>query len=176
MSTKTKWNARSLTRVALFAAVLAVFSQVAIPLPSGVPVTLQTFAVALIGYTLGVREGALAVLVYLLLGAVGVPVFAGLKGGAMLFAGLTGGFLWGFVPAAAVAGIGKGRALPVALACGVLGLLLLHALGLGQFVLVSGMPVAKALFTVSVPFLPKDILSVVVALFLARIIERRLHW
>ena len=78
-------NVRDMTVMAVFAAALAVMSQISIPMPSGVPITLQTFALALIGYSLGAKRGAMAVLVYLLLGAVGVPVFANFHGGAAVF-------------------------------------------------------------------------------------------
>ena len=64
----------NIVMVGVFAAVLAVLSQISFPLPSGIPVTLQTFAVALCGYALGCKRGTLAVLVYIVLGAVGLPV------------------------------------------------------------------------------------------------------
>lgn len=66
----------NIVMVGVFAAVLAVLSQISFPLPSDIPVTLQTFAVALCGYALGCKRGTLAVLVYIVLGAVGLPVFA----------------------------------------------------------------------------------------------------
>ena len=77
--------------VGVFAAVLAVLSQISFPLPSGIPVTLQTFAVALCGYALGCKRGTLAVLVYIVLGAVGLPVFANFSGGFGSLVGLAGG-------------------------------------------------------------------------------------
>lgn len=67
---------RTITRIAMFAAILAVCSQIAIPLPSGVPVTLQTFAVGLVGYALGAKQGPVAVLVWCAIGLVGAPVFS----------------------------------------------------------------------------------------------------
>ena len=79
----------------VMAALLAVMSQISIPLPVGVPITLQTFAVALCGYLIGPALGTLAVVVYLALAAVGVPVLAGFSGGVGAFMGMTGGFLWG---------------------------------------------------------------------------------
>ena len=83
--------------VGMFAAVIAVLAQIAFPLPSGVPVTLQTFAVVLTGVVLGARLGTAATFVYILLGAVGVPVFSGLGGGLGVIVGKTGGFIWGFL-------------------------------------------------------------------------------
>lgn len=92
--------------VGVFAAVLAVLSQISFPLPSGIPVTLQTFAVALCGYALGCKRGTLAVLVYIVLGAVGLPVFANFSGGFGSLVGLAGGYIYGFLPMAALCGLG----------------------------------------------------------------------
>ena len=80
----------------LFAAVLAVLSQLAIPIPGAVPLTLQTFGVALCAYVLGWKLGTLAYLVYFLLGLAGVPVFSNFTGGIGKLFGTTGGFLIGF--------------------------------------------------------------------------------
>lgn len=78
---KAKIKTADLVIIALFAAITAVLSQIAIPMPTNVPVTLQTFAVALCGFCLGSKKGTAAILVYILLGAVGIPVFTGFKGG-----------------------------------------------------------------------------------------------
>ena len=82
---------------ALFAAITAVLSQIAIPMPSGVPVTLQTFAIALCGFYLCTARATVSTVVYVLLGAVGVPVFSGFKGGIASIVGPTGGFIIGFI-------------------------------------------------------------------------------
>ena len=94
MEGKKQLSTKSIILVGMFAAVLAVMSQVAIPMPSGVPMTLQTFAVALAGAVLGWKLGALSALVYLLLGAAGVPVFSGMSGGLGVLLGKTGLFSW----------------------------------------------------------------------------------
>ena len=94
---------------AVFAALLAVLSQIAIPMPWGIPFTLQTFAVALCGYVLGPAWAPVAVGVYLALGAVGLPVFSGFAGGAASLLNVTGGFLWGFLPMALLCGLGSRR-------------------------------------------------------------------
>ena len=96
----------NIVMVGVFAAVLAVLSQISFPLPSGIPVTLQTFAVALCGYALGCKRGTLAVLVYIVLGAVGLPVFANFSGGFGSLVGLAGGYIYGFLPMAALCGLG----------------------------------------------------------------------
>lgn len=96
--TKAADKTKKMVYTALFAALIAVLSQISIPLPSGVPITLQTFAVAFAGFFLGRKYGLAAVAVYVALGAAGAPVFAGFTGGAYKLVNVTGGFIWGFSP------------------------------------------------------------------------------
>src|SRR4028119_847259 len=101
-----------MTRVALMAAFTAVAAQTAIPLEP-VPFTLQVLAVILTGLLLGPRYGALAMTIYLLVGAIGVPVFAGFRGGLGSLLGDTGGYLLPHPPAAAPAApAARARAAP----------------------------------------------------------------
>ena len=99
-------STKTMIITAMFAAVIAVLAQIAFPLPSGVPVTLQTFAVALTGVVLGAKLGTISTFIYILLGAVGVPVFSGFNGGLGAIVGKTGGFIWGFLFLAFFAGAG----------------------------------------------------------------------
>ena len=89
---------------ALFAAVTAVCSQITIPIQP-VPITLGTFAVLMAGGFLGKRYGLLAIVIYLLLGMAGVPVFSMMRAGFSVIAGPSGGFIIGFAPMAFVAGL-----------------------------------------------------------------------
>ena len=89
-------------RVALSVALMAICAWIQIPMV--IPVTMQTFAVLTISCLLGPKQGPLAVLVYLLLGLVGVPVFSGFQGGAAVLFSATGGYLLGFLFTAAVTG------------------------------------------------------------------------
>ncbi len=169
----------SMAQIALFAAVLAVLSQISIPLPSGIPITLQTFAVALAAYTLGWKRGTLSVLVFLALGAVGIPVFAGFTGGIAKFASVTGGYLWGFLPMAILCGLGaqliqQNRTFARGGVCILLsaaGLAICHGAGIMQFALVSGSSPLQAFFTASAPYLLKDGLSLVGAFVLANAVR-----
>lgn len=160
-----KLPVQSLILVALFAALLAVLSQLMIPLPSGVPVTLQTFAVALCGFTLGAKLGTLAVGVYLVLGAIGIPVFSGFVGGIGIFAGVTGGFLWGFLALSALCGT---RRIPLA----ALGLIVCHVPGIIQFSLVTQTSLVSSFLVCSAPFLIKDAISIAAAYIAARAVRR----
>ena len=97
--TKTRISRRTaaLTLSAVFTAVIAVCSQISIPLPVGIPITLQTFAVALCGFTLPLPCALASIGVYIALGAVGAPVFSSFGGGIGVLIGKTGGFIFGFI-------------------------------------------------------------------------------
>ena len=161
---------------AMFAAIGAVTSWISIPMPSGVPITLQTFGMALIGYTLGYKFGTLSVGVYVALGAIGVPVFSGIKGGFSVIAGPTGGFIIGFILMAAICGLCKLKKLQslgylpkiiISIALGIIGLLVCHLLGVIQFMLLFNDSFIAAALKVSVPYLIKDIISVAAAYFVS---------
>ena len=127
---RTKITTKEIVSVGMFAAVLAVLSQISIPMPSGVPITMQTFAVALTGVVLAWKLGTASMIVYILLGAVGVPVFAGFSGGAQVLVNYTGGFIWGFIVMTLLCGVGvqmKNKA--GGLFVGLAGLVVCHRFG-----------------------------------------------
>lgn len=95
---------RKMILTALFAAIISVLAQVSIPMPMGVPITGQTLAIGLAATILGSRYGTLSAILYMLIGAVGVPVFAQLQGGLGILMGPTGGFIIGFIPTTFVMG------------------------------------------------------------------------
>ena len=118
------------------------------------------------GFALGPGLGTAAVGVYLALGAVGIPVFAGFSGGIGSFVGMTGGYLWAFLPMAFLCGLGarqKNRAL--ALTVGFLGLVVCHLCGSFQFALVSAVSPWNAFLLASAPYLLKDAASLVVDVY-----------
>lgn len=161
--------------IALFAALTACVSQIAIPMPSGVPLTLQTFAIAFAGFFLGWKYGLAAIGVYVLLGVVGAPVFANFTGGIQKLVGVTGGFIWGFLILAAFSGAGWGGRNPVTrIASGLLGLVLCHIAGIMQYALVTGNGWGASALAVSVPYMAKDILSVILACKAAEAVSKRL--
>ena len=170
---KGRFPAADLARTGLFAALIIVCTFLTVPLPSGVPLTLQTFAVTLGGFLLGPVYGTLAAGVYLLLGAAGLPVFSGFTGGIGRFAGPTGGFLLGFLLLAAGCGLGRNRSLPLRFLPGLAGLLLCHLLGAWWYARTAGPAFPAAALSVSLPFLPKDVASLVLALAFARVLEKR---
>ena len=169
-----RFSARDLSRIALGAALLAVCSWLSIPL--AVPFTLQTFAVCLLAVLLGPRRGLQCLLVYLLLGAAGLPVFSGFKGGLGVLLGATGGYLAGFAPTVLILGFAAerfpGRTAALALAAA-LGIALCYVCGTAWFMLVyarggEAISLWGALKLCVLPFLPPDALKAALALWLAR--------
>lgn len=157
---------RKMTAAAVFCAILAVLSQIAIPLPAGVPVTLQLFGVALCGCCLGWQGGLVAVGVYLLLGGCGLPVFSAFGSGLGWLLGPTGGFLWGFLPLAVCCGLRVKKPWQPLLSGA--GLAVCHLMGVVQFAVVTGNSMAGAFVIASLPYLVKDILLVLFARWLAK--------
>ena len=147
--------------------VVALAAQVAVPVPfSPVPMTLQPLAVLAVGGLLGAAGGLSALVLYLLLGILGLPVFAGGGSGAWHLVGPTGGYLLAFPVAAAVTGAlassmpaspGR-RVLQVLLSCA-LGMVIIHTGGVAQLALLGGDP-ALAFRIGFVPFLTGDLLKV----------------
>lgn len=144
-------------------------AQIRILLPFGpVPVTGQTFAVLMIGALLGSRRGGLAVLAYLAEGTAGLPVFA-FGGGAAIFAGPTGGYLIGFLPAAFVTGLlaerGWDRRIGTTGLAMVLGNVVIYACGLFWLCCLMGLSV-KVLTVGLFPFIVGDLLKIALAAIL----------
>jgi biotin transport system substrate-specific component len=167
-------NVAMMTRVALMAAVTAVAAQITVPIEP-VPFTFQVLAVILSGLLLGPRYGALAQAIYVLVGAVGVPVFAGFRGGLGIVFGDTGGYLLAYPFAAAVAGLAaravandqRRRALSASLLCGCAALVVIYALGATWLSVIADLSPAAALATGVLPFVVFDLVKVVVAALVA---------
>ncbi|HSL01738.1 MAG TPA: biotin transporter BioY [Rubrobacteraceae bacterium] len=169
-------NVAMMTRVALMAAVTAVAAQITIPLPfSPVPFTLQVLAVILSGLLLGPRYGALAQTIYVLVGAVGVPVFAGFRGGLGVLVGPTGGYLLSYPIAAAIAGLAayaaanalRRRALWTGFLWGCAALAVIYAFGATWLAAVTDLPLAVAVAQGVLPFVPLDLVKVALAALVA---------
>lgn len=155
-------------RTAFLAALIAVISQLAFPLPSGVPITLQVFAVGFCAYFAGLKISVASLAVYVVLGAVGVPVFAGFRGGIAYVIGPTGGFILGFFALCIFCASAKGKSKRLCFALSAVGLLLLHIIGALHFSLVSGTDFVSALIAVSLPYLPKDAVLLAFAFFCSK--------
>lgn len=157
-----------MTLCALFAALLAVCAWISIPV-SDIALTMQSFGVFLALLLLGGKWGTLSILVYLLLGAVGLPVFSGFRGGFGALLGVSGGFLWGFLATGllywALERFGKIPAL-------LTGLLGCYVCGCAWFYGYSGGGMGLVLLRCVVPFLIPDGLKLWLAFALSRRIKQ----
>ena len=175
---KPKMRTVDMAYIALFAVVMAVCAWISIP--AAVPFTLQTFGVFLAVGLLGGKRGTLAVLVYLLLGAVGMPVFAGFNGGLGYMLGATGGYIVGFVLSALVMWAMEaalGRKTWVLAVSMVLGLAVCYVFGTAWFMVVyaqnSG-PVGlmTALGWCVFPYMIPDLVKLALAVLLSRRVKK----
>ena len=167
-------NVYAMTRVALMAALTAIAAQIVIPI-FPIPFTLQVFAVVLSGLLLGPRYGALAMAIYLLIGAIGAPVFFGFQGGVGHILGPTGGYLVSYPIAAAVAGLAaypaanavRRKALWTSFLAGTGGLTIIYVFGVAWLMVLSQLPLAVALVQGVLPFVLFDLLKIVLAAVVA---------
>ena len=173
----SRLRTRDLTYIALFAVLMAICAWITIPMT--VPFTLQIFAVFAALATLGGRRGAYAVAVYLLLGAVGLPVGAGFQGGLGWLLGTTGGYIVGFLCIALIYWLMTaklGESLPVSIAACVLGLAVCYAFGTAWFMVVYArttgpVGVMTALGWCVFPYVVPDLLKLVLAVTLSQRIK-----
>ena len=167
--------------IALFAVLMAVCAWITVPLPKPlVQFTLQTFAMFMALTTLGGRRGLYAMVVYLLLGAVGVPVFSGFRGGLGVLLDTTGGYIIGFAAAALVYWLltaKLGEALPVKIVACVLGLAVCYAFGTAWFLVLYArttgpIGVTTALSWCVLPYIVPDLLKLALAVVLSGRIKK----
>jgi biotin transport system substrate-specific component len=145
---------------------LALTARISLPLPfTPVPLSGQTLGVLLVGAVYGPRRGALAVVAYVAEGLAGAPVFAAGRSGLPVLLGPTGGYIAGFIPAAAVAGLlaAAGRPFWLRLAGAALASLVVYALGVPWLGVVAGLPLGAAAVAGALPFLPGDALKALLA-------------
>lgn len=162
---------RNLILCAFFAAITAVLSQIIIPIPLLVPINLATLSVLLAGGLLGAAGGAVSQAVYVLMGALGVPVFANFHGGFQTIAGPTGGYIIGYILCAWLTGLLL-RRLPQTIVfhmlAMVIGTLALYTLGTAWFMYLQNVALLPALGMCVIPFLAGDAFKIVLAAFLVK--------
>ena len=160
-----KISIKTIAATAVFTAVIAALSQVAIPTPIGVSITLQTFAIALTAFLIGFKSVA-ATLCYILIGALGVPVFAGFSGGVGVLTGPTGGFIFAFpFFSAGLSLLNYVNRNALKAVVGLLSVIVLYIGGILQFCLVTGNSLKTAVIAFSLYF-AKDVLTILLAYFL----------
>ncbi|MBR4162940.1 MAG: biotin transporter BioY [Solobacterium sp.] len=174
-----KLTVKEMALTGVMAALLAVVAPLAIPLSTEVPISLATLAVMLNGALLGKKMGTLSVMIYIILGMIGIPVFAGYSAGAGVVFGMTGGYILGYLPLAYFTGwvyeqcrSAKGYKQYAGLAAGMLtGNAILYFIGTIWFMKFTGMELMPSLAACVFPFLPGDFLKMAVVCVLVPRLE-----
>ena len=180
-ATTTRENTRDMVYIAMFAVLIAVCSWISVP--ATVPFTLQTFGVFVTVGVLGGKRGSLSVLVYLLLGMIGVPVFAGFSGGIGCLLGSTGGYIIGFLFSALVMWgmeIAFGKSRFVLVLSMILGLMVCYLFGTIWFMTVYArttvaIGVMTALGWCVFPYIIPDGIKIVLAMILCKKVAQIIH-
>ena len=179
MVVKTKEKKLSVQQIAVIGVMTAVTCVLApFSLPIGpVPISLTNLAIYFALYALGMKKGSISYLVYLLIGLVGLPVFSGFTSGPGKLFGPTGGYLIGFIPMAVIAGIVIDRYIDKKLIC-LLGMIagtaVCYALGTAWLAYQAGMGFQAALMAGVIPFIPGDLVKMVLAMLFGPQIRKSL--
>lgn len=171
-----KLTTKDLTETAVMAALLCVLGPFSIPL-GPVPLSLATLGVMLSVYILGTLKGTIACLIYLIMGAIGLPVFSGFSGGFAKIAGPTGGYLIGYIFLALIAGWFIQRfndKIWMQFLGMCLGTAVLYAIGTVWLARVTGMTFSESLAAGVIPFVVGDLIKIIVSIFLGCAVKKRL--
>ena len=167
-----KNSVRDLCYIGMFTAITAVCAQISVPLPGGVPFTLQTWAISLAGVVLGPKKGAISAVVYVLLGAVGAPVFANFTGGIGVFTRPTGGFILSFPILALLAGIGANSKHTAWLVAGlVAGTIVNWFAGMVYFGFILSTNLQAAFAAAVLPFIPSAVIRIIFVTIIGKSIK-----
>jgi len=168
-----KLSINEMCQIGIFVTIIIVCAWISIPMPYGVPMTLQTFAILLAGMVLGPRKGAIAAMIYVLLGAIGIPVFTAFTGGLGVIFGRTGGFILAFPVVALAAGVGGRRKNVFWLILWlVIGTILLFIGGMLMFSFVTSSSLVVSFTLVVVPFIPTEIIKIMMVVILGKVIKK----
>ena len=165
---KLNLSIKEITLVGMCAALMAIFSQLSIPLPfTSVPVTLQIFGLVVLSVIVGAKIATLSIIIFVLLGSIGLPVFANFSGGFGVIVGPTGGYIIGFIIMAFLIGYASSKQnkilLFIAAYIGVTADLLIGTLYLK---IVAGMNLQSALIAGLYPFIIKDFITIAIAVLI----------
>ena len=162
---------------AIGSAIIAILAQVTIPLPL-VPITGQTLAIGLVVTILGMKLGVLSVIVYILVGAVGMPVFSGMSGGFGVLVGPTGGYIIGFLPSALLMGLYMrkfGITISHAIVANLIAMVITLAFGTVWLKIVANLTWTAAFMGGVAPFIIVGVIKAVLAAWFGVIVRRRLE-
>lgn len=173
---KTEKKLLNTVLTALFAALISASCFIQIPLPGGIPILIQDMLAMLSGLILGPLQGGISVLIFLVLGSIGLPVFSGKAGIQVIFGGPTGGFLIGYLLGAVAGGLFLKFLLPpesdfktkkvytivmISISC-IIATIVVFIAGIIGFKIVTSSPMTKTLAAVLIPFIPGNLIKIVV--------------
>ena len=162
-----KIRTKQMVLIALMTAVTCVLGPLSIPLPfSPVPISLTNFAIFLAIFILGMKNGTISFIIYLLLGAVGVPVFSSFRGGLQVLAGPTGGYLIGFIFLALIMGFALdhfNRKLVPTIIGMIIGMAVCYAFGTVWLAKLLSLSFKEGLMMGVIPYLPGDAAKIIIA-------------
>ena len=177
-----KLTTKELTQSAIFTALICVMSIITIPIGI-VPVTLSLLGVMLAAVILGTKKGVVSVLIYILCGLIGLPVFSGFKGGIQVIVGPTGGYIYSYLLTALIIGVVSDKLKPNGIMAYVItffsccfGILFCYLFGTLHFAAVTDVSLSDAFFKCVAIFIPFDIIKAVVASFVGNIVKKRLKF
>ena len=168
-SKKMNLKVRDITITAIFTALTAILAQISIPLPfSPVPITFQVMAVYISAIILGSRLGTLSQIIYILVGAIGIPIFVNFQGGLNVVFGPSGGYLISYPIVAFIVGKISDKSLSYIQSAAVLiaSLLLCYGMGVIQLSFITNITIKKALVIGVLPFIPLDVIKITLAYLL----------
>lgn len=182
MSTTNKkpLSIRDMVLIALFAALMAVCAWITIPIPN-IPFTLQIFAVFAALFVLGGKKGTISIALYILLGAVGLPVFSGFSGGIGKLIGVTGGYIVGFLFSGLIyrliTSLVKTKAVWVEIVAAIAALIVCYAFGTVWFMVVylnktGAIGVWSVLMMCVIPYIIPDVVKISLAFGLSKILKK----
>ncbi len=172
------FSTRNMCYVGLMTAVIAIMAQISIPMPESVPMTMQTFAITLAAVVLGAKLSTISTTIYVLLGAVGLPVLAGFTGGISKFVGPTGGFLISFPIMAFIIGYAVDHRIAFrgAFVVGlILGTVVNYVVGVAIFCVLTNSSVMVGFTACVLPFIPTAIIKAILASVIGFAIRKRLR-
>lgn len=162
-----KIRTKQMVLIALMTAVTCILGPLSIPLPfSPVPISLTNFAIFLAIFVLGMKNGTISFIIYLLLGAVGVPVFSSFRGGLQVLAGPTGGYLIGFIFLALIMGFALDhfdRKLVPTIIGMIIGMVVCYAFGTVWLAKLLSLSFKEGLMMGVIPYLPGDAAKIIIA-------------
>lgn len=166
---KSFFTVREMVFTAICAAIICVLAPISVPI-GAIPISLGTFAIYFTAALLGGKRGTFAVIVYILIGMAGLPVFTGMRGGAGVLFGNTGGYIIGYIPLALLTGVFsdiKSKfhwTMPVGM---VLGTAVMYSFGTMWYMILTGSTLMAALAACVLPFLLFDSIKMILSAMLA---------